>query len=477
MAKLTIRSGFSFETSNPKTIETVRSCLHQMNRIEEIKLTSVPGSILEEIFRDLPKSAPQLHTLCMGIRGHSYPYGPYGGTVSGFSIREDFLCDTERLRSVELFKCKISWDSRLLTGLTRLTLEDSLDANSSITQFLHALQRMPALTDLHLKDSIPDGLEGLSTFPVVDLPCLRIFNVSSSVGSLTAALRHINLPHSAMLILTCRETQSTQIDFSNFLSVLSTKFLPSIVIRSLSLRVSDAMQTPGLEFYLWTTSFIQDCFPSPSSATSPAQLQLILTWPSPHRHNHKKALSCALGAMSLPFLTQLQISTDDYIDSQTWVKTFGKLPRLERVCVQNNSPYSFLDALVYKTKAVEKSKTAYRTVSFPKLRYLHLEGAYFDGTFEETSISVDRLLDYLMERCERRAEVQVLRLDDCYYLTYDDVERLEEIVVDVIWDEIEQEISEEDSEEEREEYDSEGNFIDDDDYDNSSYDDFIGGYW
>ena len=478
MAKLTIRSGFSFETSNPKTIETVRSCLNQMNRVEEIKLTAVPGLILEEIFRDLPKSAPQLHTLCIGIRGHSFPYGPYGGTVSGFSIHEDFLYDTERLQCVELFKCKISWDSRLLTGLTRLTLEDSLDSNSSITQFLNALQRMPALTDLHLKDSIPDGSEGLSTYPVVDLPFLRILNISSGVGSLTTALRHINLPKSAMLILTCKENQSTEIDFSNFFSVLSSKFLSSLIFRSLSLRVSDATQTPGLEFYFWTTSFIQDCLPSPSSLISPPQLQLVLTWPSPHRHNHKKALSCAFGAMSLPFLTQLQISTDDYIDSQTWVKTFGKLPRLERVCVQSYSPYSFLEALVYKTKAAEKSLKAYHTVSFPKLRALHLEGAYFDGTFDGNSISVEKLLDYLMERCERKAEVQVLRLDDCYYLTYDDVESLEEVVVDVIWDEIEQEISEEDSEEERE-YDSDGNIIDEDyeDYDYSSYDDFPGGMW
>jgi hypothetical protein len=40
------------------------------------------------------------------------------------------------------------------------------------------------------------------------------------------------------------------------------------------------------------------------------------------------------------------------------------------------------------------------------------------------------LLDYLMERCERNAEVP----DDCYHISSNDVERLEEIVVDVTWD-------------------------------------------
>ena len=77
-----------------------------------------------------------------------------------------------------------------------------------------------------------------------------------------------------------------------------------------------------------------------------------------------------------------------------------------------------------------------------------------------------------MERCERKAEVQVLRLDDCYYLSSEDVERLEEIVVDVIWDGVEQEVSEEDSEDEIE-YDSDGNTIDDlDDYDDDD-DEFL----
>ena len=217
MAKLTIRSVFSFDESNPKAIETIRSCLYEMNRIEELKLIVIPASNLEEIFRDLPKSAPQLHTLCIDSR--SFP--------STFSIHEDFLYDTERLRHVELVNCNISWDSRLLTGLTRLNLEDSLKANSSIIQFLHALQRLSTFTDLRLKDSTLDDSEGPSTYPVVDLPCLRVLRISSGVGALTTVLRH---PNSAILNLTCRENQSIHIDFSNFLSILATKFLSSVVI-------------------------------------------------------------------------------------------------------------------------------------------------------------------------------------------------------------------------------------------------------
>ena len=42
-----------------------------------------------------------------------------------------------------------------------------------------------------------------------------------------------------------------------------------------------------------------------------------------------------------------------------------------------------------------------------------------------------------MERYERNAEVQVLYLQDCFYISSDDVKRLNEVVVDVIWDGLE----------------------------------------
>ena len=98
-------------------------------------------------------------------------------------------------------------------------------------------------------------------------------------------------------------------------------------------------------------------------------------------------------------------------------------------------PHPFLEALVYKTKAAEKSEAAYRNVSFPKLRYIHLLGADFQIIYANSrTITVDRLLDYLMERYERNAEVQVLRLENCYYVLPNDVKRLKEVVVDVICD-------------------------------------------
>ena len=79
---------------------------------------------------------------------------------------------------------------------------------------------MPALTNLRLIKSIPDDSElNSSTYPVVDLPCLRVLCISSYVGVVTTVLRHITIPHNAILNLTCRDKQYTQIDFSKILSV------------------------------------------------------------------------------------------------------------------------------------------------------------------------------------------------------------------------------------------------------------------
>ena len=428
-ANLTIRSYPSLDVKDPKIIETVRLCLSEMNRVEKIDFAAIPGQILEEIFRDCSKSAPQLHTLRISS----------SSSGNAFPIHDDFLYDTELLRHVQLIRCKISWDSRLLTDLTRLNLQDSLKANSSesIIQVLHALQRMPALTDLYLGDSIPDDSEGLSPYVVVDLPCLRVLDISSGLSALTPILRHITFPSTATLVLECEE-RSTQIDFSNFLSVLATKFLSTLVIRSLSLDVpyinSTLCDYLGFDLSTRTTALLQDCHPT--SQISQSQLQLELSWPRSQVNIRDEVLTCAFDAMNLSFLTQLQISTrhhDDNINSQTWVKTFGKLPLLERVCMQSTSPRPFLEALVHKTKAAEKSEAAYRDVSFPKLRYIHLEYAKFFS--RQRAELIDTLLDCLMERYERNAEVQVLRLDKCYDISSNNkVERLKEVVVDVIWD-------------------------------------------
>ncbi|KAF8805504.1 hypothetical protein BYT27DRAFT_7339708 [Phlegmacium glaucopus] len=432
MAKLTMQVDLSRRVLDP-----IRSCLSQMIRLEEINILGATGSILKQLFQDMPKSAPQLHTL--RISDTKSPRSLYP-IRSAFTIQDDFLCDTERLKCVELTQCKISWDSRLLTGLTRLTLHGSWKdhSSSSIIQFLHALQRMPALTHLDLLDSIPHNSGRLSTYPVADLPCLRMLRISSCVGAITAVLPHITFPSEAELSLICKETQSTQFDFSTFLSVLPAKFLSSLVIRSLSLQDLDAITTQhGLIFKVWSTTAVHDPFEY-SYSPVPPRFELVLRWPTPrladnNPQKYAKALTATFDAMNLRALTQLELSTSCHIDSETLLKTFARLSLLERVRVTGSAARSFINAL----EAGNTSITAYRTVSFPGLRYICMDGTNFAKT-SLRGISVDKLMDCLMERYERNAEVRELCLNDCYNIREIEVEALREIVVHVDWDEVEQ---------------------------------------
>ena len=435
MAKLTIRVD-AYQSMNPRVFDSIESCLRMIERLGEINISTPLESMPESLFQDLPKSAPQLHTFRIALLPPSFP-----GPESPFTIHEDFLSDTERLKNVHLVNCKISWDSRLLTGLTYLTIHlhnslmDNTTSSDSIISFLHALQRMPALTDLDLENSIPYDSGGLSNYPAVDLPCLRLLRISSGVNALTTALRHINFPNNAVLNLTCKATQFTQINFSKFLFVLAEKFLSFLVIRNLSVQVAGVAQN-GLKFLAWTSATPQDCS---FDSLVPDQFELVLSWPylNDNIHNHTKTLIAAFDAMNLSGLTHLQLSTSAHIDSQTWLKTFGKLPLLEWVHVESYTVQSFLDALADTTNAADKSTSAYHNVPFPKLRHIRMSGTDFAYT-KLGSISVDMLMHCLMERHERNAEIQELYLDHCYNISQDDIERLETIVVHVYWDGVEQ---------------------------------------
>ena len=84
----------------------------------------------------------------------------------------------------------------------------------SINQILHALQRMPALTDLHLIDSIPNDSEGSSTCRRSSLPSATSYFVWC--GVLTTVLHHITFPLSAILnCRVCSHQMNSSLHFSD----------------------------------------------------------------------------------------------------------------------------------------------------------------------------------------------------------------------------------------------------------------------
>jgi hypothetical protein len=70
------------------------------------------------------------------------------------------------------------------------------------------------------------------------------------------------------------------------------------------------------------------------------------------------------------------------------------------------------------------------------------------------------LIDSLMLRSEYKVPIHELTLDECLFLTEDDVAILEDLVVDVYWDGLDLGYSEEEEDEDEEEED----YTDSDDY-------------
>jgi len=100
---------------------------------------------------------------------------------------------------------------------------------------------------------------------------------------------------------------------------------------------------------------------------------------------------------------------------------------LKESCIWN---YSFLKETMNKQLEILTQRCdpgyaphSFYNVSFPKLRYINLDGAHFLGINPGSIISVDTLLDYLMERCERdRCFVWIIAISPA--MTSEDLKKL-----------------------------------------------------
>lgn len=83
------------------------------------------------------------------------------------------------------------------------------------------------------------------------------------------------------------------------------------------------------------------------------------------------------------------------------------------------------------------------SVYFPQLKSLTIEDVSFEkGDTSQTALTLCDLQSCLIERSERKAEIQRLCLRDCSHLCRDDIQALEATVT-VDWDEVDQGFPEE----------------------------------
>ncbi|EDQ99508.1 uncharacterized protein LACBIDRAFT_334942 [Laccaria bicolor S238N-H82] len=159
-----------------------------------------------------------------------------------------------------------------------------------------------------------------------------------------------------------------------------------------------------------------------------------------------KVIGETCAALPLEQLASLDVSASQMTE-QMWLRRFGKLTHLRSICAQGMAIHMLLSAMIAEpgittsasvpTNSLTQNHSCNQrkmppTVYFPSLHHLTIEDTSFDIDYDHESAELEGLKDCLMEHNERKAEVRKLTLSQCHRLTAEHVDKLEEIVVDVI---------------------------------------------
>lgn len=463
MANLTIKADLICIT--PKIFEAVRLALLHGPRVQELQLLATSATI-ERLLGGTSFEAPMLQSLSLAVPRYSRIGSDEGATLPG-----NVLCgETPYLRRVELRKCNLRWDSALLSGLTHLKIHDiTPSARPTTRQLIDALERMPALEVLDLQEALPatNTILNSPSDPIIDFPRITLFTIKSSVPECNNLISRISIPSTARIQLSCSGTEATGDDFSSIL-----KFLPRT--RNTSNRfddvdnVSEKRTVRSMQImHEAPLSLLVQCWEKaggvrvPVNTYGPIDIQLHLSCHSSTvLLDVDSIITAVCKEISVSQLHVLRLSNTTSIEKDTWINNFGTSPYLREVHIEGNSTHTFIAALraertldmpissspasatgdgflTVRRPGLRRRKSTIPHVYFPALKILRIEDANFEGIVP-ISKPFEDFRDCLIERYERKAEVQELMLWDCSNLAAVDVDLLREIVVDIDWDLVEQ---------------------------------------
>ncbi|KAF8165560.1 hypothetical protein B0H34DRAFT_689570 [Crassisporium funariophilum] len=419
MANLTVKGTFRNRHNN----FFPRKLLGLMHHVEEIDIASATWP-MQYWISELPQEAPQLHTLRIRCIRLSSDYH------ISFVIPDNVLSETPQLRRLELEGGGFDWDSRVLSGLTHLTLRNApIDTRPSTTQFLNALQRMPALKYLDYDDSFSHtSSDATSSTISVDLVHLQFLRLSSRESHVSNILQRVTFPSSIQLKLSCKVVEGAEL--SVLPSLLSRKYFGveasgenCFCVRSLAISYCER----SLKFEAWAEG-TEGNFSQLRQARPRFELTLLRAGKKPSARNIYQHVC---GAIPLHLLSMLHLETHDFISVETLATTLGELPQVRWMHVSGpTTTRHILEALSLERLEHQEILSAYHQVFFPALQALLLEGVEFGH-----ATSFNQLQDCLIDRCERQVALQSLILKRCFSdLDERKLDLLREIVVDVIWD-------------------------------------------
>ncbi|KAF9525855.1 hypothetical protein CPB83DRAFT_795637 [Crepidotus variabilis] len=419
---------------------TIRVCLHYPHRANDLQeilaehaarlfdlsISSFDSTMIHEVqlfLNALPTSAPRLRNLRLVFNVPlTLPMGSFSDT---------------RLSNLVIQKCRIVWKSSLFTGLTDLTIINN-PCSGPLVDFFDALTRMPGLRKLVLIESIPSGSPPPLIQPI-SLFSLEELYISGDMYDLEKVLKYLSVLVSTMVKIECTSWSRIGGDSRPFEQIMAA-FTGSIshffaLMRSNAGNEVPFYETlslyPGASHRMLIRTWGNNWIRSGAPFTETGDEKPHFTFLAPFENTLATRIAAALPLSHLKTLMLMLKS-----DCSSLIRTFGHLQRLETIIFNGSS--EVIKAL--RCIKAPPNKPDYRD----RLPFLGLENLLMrDVLFEEyrrvDHITVDSLMDCLMERSEYGAPIQKLFIYHSWEIYPRDIEMLEEIVVDVAWDGYEEE--------------------------------------
>ena len=378
-------------------------------RIKEISLRDLTSSFLSSILEGVQPSSLHLRSLHL-----SNVNWASADDLELPLFPAHLVVHPDGLQQVEIERCSFDWYAQPHHLLTRLVIYDTRN-RPLLSEFVTALSSMPDLETLEMISSLPSATGAVKLDLKVHLPKLSLLRLSST-ENLFEILNVLNLlivPYTTTVYISGDEStplpltrlSDIGLPFGLFFSCMTGSHKKMSFVR---LRLHFA-NGDGINLSAWRNDqFTPD-------------LSLSLNHPS---YETSQFFDEILPRLHLFDLQTLMIDVD--FGQGAIRRHFGRSSNIQYVELGSEDAVSeFLDVLTYKPEGYEHLESAYHSVTFPALQSLK---------FDRLSFDLVVVLDCLMERYERGAELRKLILQNCYCVDEDEVRSLREIVDDVEWD-------------------------------------------
>ena len=203
IAPLRVRLDLIDSDGNRRSSPMLEMLLEHLPRMEEFHIRGLSADVAPKIISKLIVAAPLLQSIHItGLFNNLRPLASLD--VSLLTLPVAFSRTTPKLRSLDLSRLDIAWNSLALTEITSLRLS-SVPRPHTMQQLSSILSQMPHLTNLELEDvlpQVPSPFQDALTEKIT-LPYLLRLSIMAPIPDTVHFLSHVHVPLNSEIRLKC----------------------------------------------------------------------------------------------------------------------------------------------------------------------------------------------------------------------------------------------------------------------------------